>query len=174
MKFVLQAGGELDLLTPDEMGQMLGKQTRDLAVALRADTLIEAQQRFPLTTSGTVNEQTVWACPTGFVGYLHRLAVTADTITPGAPLTTSGAWLAFWRDTASPMNLLYPLPAGGSAVLPTVITEGGHAAQPFRNGQRLVISGALGTLAASVQGLYVSALIRLERDHRNDREIAQA
>lgn len=168
MKIQLVAGAEVDLLNADELEEAINPLRAAIDELKRLDTYLQVPcPKITVPSSGVVPETTLYTCPVGYRATIHRLAISADGFTPGAPLTTAGAWLAFWKETATPYNLIYPLPQPNSSVLPVVITEGNNAGPVFRNGQHLIITGALGAITDQT-GLYVSLQVRLEHEFQPD------
>jgi len=164
MRVKLQAGAEIDSMSPAEFREEMEAILKRLGPLLEPKTILQYNcPKIVVPASGAVAETILYEAPTGYRTTLHRIAVTADGYTPGAPLTTAGAWLALWRDGVSPYNLLYPFPTTGTTVLPTVITEGSNAAVALRNGQRLVVSGALGAVTANI-GLYFALQLIMEQE----------
>lgn len=162
------------MLTNEELDKTIGEHLTKFGALIRTDTFLDVEFKTTVGTNGTVAAQEVWRVPTGWDAWLHRVAVTADGYTPGSPLTTSGAWLALWRDTDSPLGFIVGLPASGNAVLPVTLTEGRGSAKVLRNGQTLIVSGSLGTLSAAI-GLYITMQVRLEKSASSaGRELATA
>lgn len=168
MKVELKAGASIDVLNADELEERM-RPMFDRLVEAQADAegtpfdIPGAKINVPV--SGHIGETKLYSVPTGFTATIHRISFAADGYTPGAPLAPSGGWLALWRNTASPYNLLYPFPSGNTALAPVVVTEGNKQAADLRNGEVLVLTGELGTLAA-ITGLYVSIHVMLKRTHR--------
>jgi hypothetical protein len=137
-------GGELDLLTPAEMGRATDQITKAV-VGLRQAPFVDHQVTV-LTVDGAGNlgggangaGVPVYRVATGRRCDIQRFSMTAPGYTPGSQLTSG--WIIASADTGNGPPI-YIWPGSGSVVLPSLYTDGDSAPR-LNGGQRLMLVGA--------------------------------
>lgn len=156
MKFALKAGGEVDLLTDDELGRRLdgfhAKLTRYLDER-EGSTLRQVALPILLDGSGD-GSGTVFTVPVGFTAWMHRLTVDYPGSNAAAPKSCD---VRIFGSGAAPSSLrdLY-----GS--LPAVFTASNERVAPmFRGGDLIVVQVTGGPASTSI---YCSVQVHLVRE----------
>lgn len=153
MKTKLRAGEDIDFLTAAELDEVI---SRHLSGFLRPPQTERPRQTIALDASGNsgqITEQNaIYQVPVGFTFHVHRIEVSADGYTLGAPYTNATGYLEVlqngrWRDG-------FPFTGGYS--LPAVWSAGDEDAIEYRNGERVGIrvygGPASGHIIVQVQG----------------------
>jgi hypothetical protein len=137
-------GGELDLLTPAEMGRATDQITKAV-VGLRQAPFVDHEVTVISTDGGGLlgggangPGLPVYRCPTGRRVDIQRLSLSSPAYTPSTPLTTG--WIIASADTGNGPPI-YIWPAAGTTVLPSLYTDGDSAPR-LHGGQRLMLVGA--------------------------------
>jgi hypothetical protein len=164
-KFTLKAGGEIDVLTSDELADQIDR----LEQALRHETEqpMVRRQSTEVTTDASGNisggigvggsANVVYQVPTGYIAFVHRLNSNAPGYTPAAPLTTGGVIIC--RNANLVANTEMFLPVSG-VVAPVLFTAGSNSALWLNGGDQLVIGG--GGLPVSIPIIF-TVQVRLWR-----------
>lgn len=148
MKTQLRAGAEIDLLTADELKQLLDAY---LSGFLRPPQTVRPAQSIPLDASGNTNQNAnsrIYEVPAGYVFRLHRAEFGIDGYTYGAPYTSNTGYLEIHQNGIARDGL--PLTAPG---LPAVWSGGTADGIEYRNGERVAVKlvGGPASKALNVQ-----------------------
>lgn len=161
MKFKLTAGSELDLLTADELDQI---------VARHADAL---EQRLALGRPRTVRGAGDWQVadangnatlkpyrvPAGCTFVLRHVVATEEDATASVPVKNAGIAVEVHRDEATGDLVDFAPEPDQAGQLPTTIKRIGY---PFRNGELIVVTVAKATVGKRVYANVLGELIRGE------------
>jgi hypothetical protein len=165
VKFRLQAGAELDLLTEAELRGALDDARQAFAADLAADRgrTIRAGDMQPTSAAGYLLLQSVYRVPAGLELALHRLLVTADGYTPAAPYTNANGYLQVLRsgEVVDFTNLT------GTGSIPILSTDPDSQASRFRNGETIDVELVGGPASTRVKVLVQGWLSRPAIDRRD-------
>lgn len=130
MRFKLEAGAELDLLTRDELLEALREDR--LARSGREVTPVRVEENGVTDGTGALTLE-VFTVPLGREFALTRLVVDADGFTPGAPYKSGTGWIDVRRSGARVdfVNLQNGLPA--------LSVDSDKTANRWRNGEQLEV-----------------------------------
>jgi hypothetical protein len=161
-------GGELDLLTPAEMGKATDQITKAVIGLRQApfvdhEVAIVAADANGLLGGGAGGAGVpVYRVPTGRRVDIQRVSLSSPAYTPAAPLTTG--WIIASPDTGNGPPV-YIWPGSGTTVLPSLYTDGDSAPR-LHGGQRLMLAGA--GLPANLE-IVVFLQVRLWADYPQSR-----
>lgn len=137
-------GGELDLLTPAEMGRATDQITKAV-IGLRQAPFVDHEIAVVYTDAGGLlgggqngPGLPVYRVPTGRRVDIQRLSLDSPAYTPATQLTAG--WIRATAD-AGGGGLIYLWPGSGTVVLPSLYTDGDSAPR-LNGGQRLMLVGA--------------------------------
>lgn len=143
--YKLQAGAELDVLSPREHDEHIQRSTTAIVKSVEGEYLTSTQQ-VTVDATGNLgggpngNGTLLYETPPGFLAILNRVTMDAQGYSPNAPMNSG--YIKWHRGGPSSGSLVMFTPATGSAVLPFVWSEGRYAAPVFRSGEQLVLVGA--------------------------------
>jgi hypothetical protein len=148
VKVKLQAGAELDVISPQE--------AREIVVELLEQERARGHETFVRADESAVTDAagnaviTVYTCPVGKVFRITRLVVDADGFTPGAPFKAATGFIAVLRsgEVVDFVNL--------SNGIPALSTDNADTGARWRNGEQVQVQISGGpantTVRAKVQG----------------------
>lgn len=160
MKVKLQAGMEMDVLSPAEhqaqTDRVLAELRRNRGPLVIVQTAMLQVDGAGLLGGGIDGiGAELYQCPTGRSAQIHRLALAAYGSTPAAPL--AAGWITGHRNAASNLSLVYVIPtAVAGPVIPKVIDDGSDGVI-LRPGENLILVGA--GLTANLQ---IAATLQIE------------
>lgn len=143
MKFKLQAGEVLDVLTPDEAREILLElleQSREAGL----ETEVRADESAVTDAAGAVTF-TVYQVPVGRAFRITRLVIDADGFTPGAPFKNGVGFIDVLRgdERVDFVNLATGIPA--------LSVDSKDSGARWRNGEQVRVSLVGGPASTSVR-----------------------
>lgn len=165
MKQTLVNRGSIDTLTADEVVPTLIQIWKAVVDGYEDVDIDRLTTQAVANAAGTIVGTEIYIIPRSTIVSVHRVMVTAGGFTAAVPLATAGAQIGFYRNAADNLaNLWYFLPNGGTALAPTLMTEGSSAAMEFRPGESIYVAA---TGLPANQSLNIELQIRLRPMKRN-------
>ena len=142
MKFKLEVGTELELLTQDELAEKLAPLVDAMNASREPPLITREYAQVTTSASGTIalglGPAPIYHCPLGMRADLLRTSISAVGYSASNPLTTGE--LDLYVNSVSEANRVNFAPVGG-VVAPLLFTEG-DAAFRLKEGDELVVSGS--------------------------------
>lgn len=127
-KFALEAGVELDLLTPKEFDGGIGQLVGEMGKLWAPPLLRRPKEKLIVDASGNVGGgeggagQRVYHVPAGMRAQVNRWTLDAPAYTPASPLTNG--WIRIAVNETSEGGTQMFFPPAGSTVAPAIVTQG--------------------------------------------------
>lgn len=155
----LQAGHDIDVLTPDELKEILAEMLASMQDVEAPANVFDVEFKMTADAAGVFSLKEIFDIPLGYMMTIHRYHINAPGATPAAPLGAAGNYLFFTRNNDSPNDMFMFLPVSGNQIAPVVIAEGSYDARMLRGGTRFMVYGA-GFTAGQI--LYMNFQVKLE------------
>lgn len=149
MKQRLQPGGEIDLLTADEVRDLIEQAIEPLRLH---PARVRAEADAPTDAAGALTLE-VYKVPPGMTFVLTRLLVRADGFTFAVPFNGAGAMLQVLRNDVvidGKSLVAAAVTPDGLSGLPALFTYGTDAGSFFSNGDAVAVRLTAGPLSTNV------------------------
>lgn len=163
MKFTLKPGETIETLTPDELEGLLDRVAERFSQPLDERVLNPTSVILSAAGAGTL---IAYEVPPGYDLRLDAIVLNAAGVTPAAPYTAAGAYVAVFSDeSASPGSLIDF--SSTTTIFPSRFSWSSNEAPIVRSGQVVlvqVVNGpANGNVTARLQGVLERSRTPLER-----------